>query len=93
MNKYTFFDDSYWDSPGCSCCEPWYMEAYNSEKTDCNLGTASSREDCYIHAIITELGKNNGHIPQDLLDQLYGASYDTLKAEAKRLKIKVEIIS
>ncbi len=93
MKTFKFFDDSWYERPACDCCPGQWMQCYNSGETDSNLGSAHSEEDCYIHAIITELGKNNSHIPQDLLDQLYGASYDTLKAEAKRLKIKVEIIS
>lgn len=66
MKKFYFTDDSWWDSPGCSCCEASLMEAYNSEDTAPSLGTAHSKLECYIQAIITVL-----------LDRNYSCSFDS----------------
>lgn len=41
---YTFYDDSWYDQPGCSCCGGFLMEAYNSSDTSCNLGTARQKK-------------------------------------------------
>ena len=90
MKKYTFFDDSYYDQPGCSCCEGTLMEAFNSNDTDCNLGTAHSYEDCYVYAIMTE---NAGKVPLYLDKELYEMNIKELKALAKQMNIEVEIIS
>lgn len=53
---FTFYDEGYYDQPGCSCCEGFYMECYNSDDTDCNLGSAHDYESCYYQAIMTETG-------------------------------------
>lgn len=57
MKTYTFYDEGYYDQPpGCSCCEGTYMECYNSDDTDCDLGSAHDYESCYYQAIMTETG-------------------------------------
>lgn len=91
MNRYTFYDEGYYFSNGCSCCEATYMECFNSEDTDCNLGSAGSIEDCYVQAILTEIGR--GNVPEDYEDFLYQMSLEELKEEAKNLNIEVEIVS
>ena len=91
MRKFTFFDDSYYYSNGCSCCEGSWVEAYNSSDTDCNLGTAHSEEDCYIYSIITELGRAT--ISDEYEDDLYQMELTELKQVATVLGIEVEIIS
>lgn len=45
--KYTFKDDSWWDQPGCDCCEGYLSEAYN---------LVSSIYDCYALALQLETG-------------------------------------
>lgn len=86
---YTFYDDSWWDNPGCSCCPSTLMEAYNSSDTDCNLGTASSLEDCYVQAIVTEVSICN--IPCD--DNIWDEPLENLEVIAQGLGIEIKIIS
>lgn len=90
MKVFTFYDDSWYDQPGCSCCEGVLMEAYNSGDTDCNLGTAHSYEDCYVQAITTEC---DGSPPLLVDKELWELNIKELKAIAKQMNIKVEIIS
>lgn len=87
MTKFVFYDDSWYDQPGCSCCEGFLMEAYNSSDTDCSLGTAGSLEDCYVQAIKTE----SDAYKED--EGLWDLDLDSLKKIAKELCIRVEIIS
>lgn len=89
MTKYTFYEDSWWDYNGCSCCDPSWMEAYNSDDTLCGMGTAHSEEDCYIQAILTELGEGYS---TETADSLYELDIDTLKEKAKLLGVEVEIV-
>ena len=91
MKTYTFFDDSYFASNGCDCCADTYMECYNSNDTDCNLGSAHNREDCYIQAIMTELGTEE--VTDEHREGLYSMNLKELKEIAKDLNIKVEIVS
>ena len=91
MKTYTFYDEGYYDQPGCSCCEGIYMECYNSEDTDCNLGSAHDYESCYYHAILTELGTED--VTDEHREGLYCMRLDELKQIAKDLKIKVKIVS
>ena len=91
MKTYTFYDDSYYDQPGCSCCEGFYMECYNSEDTDCNLGSAHDYESCYYQAILTELGTEG--VTDEYRDDLYCMQLDELKQIAKELNIRVRVIS
>lgn len=91
MKVFTFYDEGYYDQPGCSCCEGFYMECYNSEDTDCNLGTAHSEEDCYVQATLTELGA--ALVSDEYKDELYRMELTELKQVAKMLKIKVRVIS
>ena len=63
------------------------MEAYNSSDTNCNLGTASCLEDCYIHAIKTE---SSAYMEDDGLWEL---ELSALKKIAEELGVKVEVIS
>lgn len=90
MTKYTFTNDTYWDSRGCDCCEDTEMTCFNSEDTDIRLGSASSVEDCYAQAIITELSCDL--VSDDYKDHLYQMSLRSLKDTAKGLGIKVEIL-
>jgi hypothetical protein len=90
MSKYVFYDDSYCFSNGCNCCEDIYMEAYNSDDTRCGMGSANSEEDCYIQAILTELGEG---FETDTADNLHTLSLEQLKDSASFLKIEVEIVS
>lgn len=90
MNKYTFYDEGYYDQPVCSCRGGTYMEAYNSDDTRCGMGSAHSEEDCYIQAILTELGEG---FETDTADNLHTLSLEQLKDSASFLKIKVEIVS
>lgn len=89
MKTYYFKDDSWWDNPPCDCCEPYLMTAYNSDKTDPSLGTAHSEEDCWMQAIISEIGRWN--IPDDYEERLYEMSLEELKQDATTLNITVEI--
>lgn len=88
--KFTFTDDSWWDSPGCSCCEASLMEAYNSEDTDPSLGTAHYRLECYIQAVITVLLERNQSCYFDP-EALYLMEEGEIKALCEIMKIEVEI--
>ena len=63
------------------------MEAYNSSDTNCNLGTAHSEEECYVHAILTEADI------YDEDDDLWCQPLKYLKRVADEIGITVEIIS
>mgnify|MGYP001194201431 CR=1 FL=1 len=91
MKTFTFYDDGYYDKPGCSCCEDTYVERYNSDDIDRNLGPAHSYEDCYCYAILTELGVDN--VTEDYQEDLYCMSLKELKQFAKDLNIRVVIAS
>ena len=91
MKVFTFFDEGYYDQPGCSCCEGFYMECYNSEDTDCNLGSAHDYESCYYQAILTELGA--ALVSDEYRDGLYCMNLKELKQIAKDLNIRVEVVS
>lgn len=90
MKKYIFTNDSWWDNPACSCCDSYLVEVYNSDDTRCGMGSAHSEEDCYIQAILTELGEG---FETDTSDNLHTLSLEQLKDSASFLKIKVEIVS
>lgn len=87
--KYTFWDDSWYDNPLCDCCIGGWVWAYNSNDTDDWLGTAHSEEDCYAHAIITELDL----IDPDKCDKYWSMDIDELKVVASEVGIEVEIVS
>jgi len=87
--KFYFTNDSWWDSPGCSCCEPTLMEAYNSEDTDPSLGTAHSELDCYIQAIASVLIKRGGYYVDSCA--LYLLTEDEVYSLCKVMGIEVEI--
>ena len=89
VKRFYFTDDSWWDSPGCSCCEASLMEAYNSEDTDPSLGTAHSELDCYIHAIITVLTER--HSCDFDPEVLYLLEEGEIKALCDAIGIGVEI--
>ena len=91
MKKYIFTNDSWWDNPACSCCDSYLVEVYNSNDTDCNLGSAHSREHCYFQAILTELGAES--TTDAVRETMYCMSMHELKQTAKGLGIKVEIVS
>lgn len=91
MKTFTFFDEGYYDQPGCSCCEGFYMECYNSSDTDCNLGSAHDFESCYFQAILTELGVDD--TTDVVREALYCMPLLELKQTAKDLGIRVKIIS
>ena len=89
-SKFTFTDDSWWDSPGCSCCPASLMEAYNSEDTDPSLGTAHYKLECYIQAVITTLLKRNRSCYFDP-EALYLMEMSEIEALCNAMKIEVEI--
>lgn len=91
MKTFTFFDDSYFASNGCDCCEDTYMECYNSNDTDCNLGSAHDYESCYYQAILTELGA--ALVSDEYRDGLYCMNLKELKQIAKDLNIRVKVVS
>lgn len=90
MKTYTFFDDSYFASNGCDCCDNYLMESFNSEQTCGNFGSAFSEEDCYLQAIATEMGYEYW---EDFPDTYRLMEYAELKKVADLLGIKVEIVS
>ena len=91
MKTFTFFDDSYFASTSCDCCDSYLVEVYNSNDTDCNLGSAHDYESCYYHAILTELGVDN--VTEEHRECLYCMNLKELKQVAKDLKVKVEVVS
>lgn len=88
--KFYFTDDSWWDSPGCSCCAATLMEAYNSEDTDPSLGTAHYKLECYIQAINTVLLKRNRYCYFDP-EALYLMEEEEIEALCVAMEIEVEI--
>ena len=92
MKTYKFTNDSYFDSPGCSCCNSYLVEVYNSDDTDCNLGSAHNYESCYVQAIITSLG-GQSVVSDEMLEELWCMDIKDLKSMCKDLNIKVEIVS
>ena len=91
MKTYTFTNDSWIDSV-CYCCTPTEMEVYNSDDTDCNLGSAHSYEECCVQSIITSLG-GQSVVSDEMLEELWCMDIKDLKSMCKDLNIKVEIIS
>lgn len=90
MKTYKFTNDSWWDRCGCDECEDTLMEAYNSDDTDCNLGSASYIEDCYVQAIITETG--SFCIGSTMHGILNGKSLPELQELAHLMKVEVVIV-
>ena len=91
MKKYIFTNDTWWDNPACDCCAPTEMEVYNSDDTDCNLGSAHSYESCYVQAIITSLG-GQSVVSDEMLEELWCMDIKDLKSMCKDLNIKVKIV-
>lgn len=81
---YTFYDDSWWDSHGCSCCPSTFMETYNCPDTSRNHGSAHSIEDCYVQAIIAEVGGDAA--------KYYEMTLEQLEMKAQELGIEIKII-
>lgn len=93
MKTYTFYDDSWYDSGiGCDCCPGSWMEAYNSSEIDSSFGTAHSIDECYIQAIVTEMGGYES-FTQAYLDNLYQMLGEELEKKAEQLGINVFIVS
>lgn len=88
--KYLFTNDSYFDSPWCSCCA-YLVELYNSDDTDCNLGSAHSYEECYVQAIVSSLG-GQSVVSDEMLEELWCMDIKDLKSMCKDLCIRVEIV-
>lgn len=87
MKTYKFTDDSYYESPGCSCCDSYCVNVFNSDDTSPNLGSAHSEEECYIQAIATESG---WEFWEDVPDDLHELTYNELKKVANDMGIVVE---
>lgn len=91
MKKYYFADDSWWDEGfGCDCCPATFMECYNSSETHSSLGSAHSKLECYIQAIITVLLKRNYSCPFDS-EAFYLMEEGEIEALCAVLGIEVEI--
>ena len=88
MKKYTFTDDSYYESPGCSCCDDYLVESFNSSQTSPNLGSASDEGECYLQSIATEKG---WLLWESIPDQYREMGYSELKRIAEGMGIVVEI--
>ena len=67
---YGFNDVGWWDNPGCSCCDSYYMEAYNAiDEALCDYGTCYSIEDCMI-AVLRHEG--HSHVDYEMTnDELF----------------------
>ena len=90
MKTFTFFDDSYFASNGCDCCEGSWVSSFNSSQVVGNFGSAFSEEDCYLQAIATEMGYEYW---EDVPDTYRLMEYSDLKKVTDLLGIKVEIVS
>lgn len=88
--KYLFTNDSYFDSPGCSCCDSYPVEVYNSDDTDCNLGSAHSYEECYVQSILTSMG-GQSVVSDEMLEELWCMDIKALKSITNDLNIRVKI--
>ena len=88
VKTYVFTDDSYYESPGCSCCDDYFVESFNCDQTSPNLGSASDEGECYLQAIATEKG---WLFWESIPDQYREMSYFGLKKVADRMGIVVEI--
>lgn len=51
---YIFSDDSYYDNPGCSCCESTLVEAFNCPDVSYHHGTAGAVYECYYQVIVDQ---------------------------------------
>ena len=91
MKTYTFTNDTYWFSNGCYCCEDLEMPTFNSDDTDCNLGSAHSYEECYVQSIISSLG-GQSVVPDEMLEELWCMDIRGLKSIAEDLNICVNIV-
>ena len=91
MKVYKFYDEGWWDQPGCSCCNDTYYECYYSDDTDCNLGFVHSLEEVYVQAIITSMC-GMSVVTDELRDELYQMELDELKSMSKDLNISVKIV-
>ena len=90
MKKYLFTNDSWLDNPVCDCCEDTLIEGYNSDDVDYSLGSAGSIEDCYVQAIVTEIG--SFCVGSTMHEMLRGKSLDELEDLAKLMEIEVVIV-
>lgn len=88
MKVYTWFEEGYWFSNACDCCEDIYMRSYNSDEADISLGSAEDDLECFILSIITEIGRKN--IQEDYEEKLWEMSLEELKQESANLNITVE---
>jgi hypothetical protein len=89
MKKYAFTDDSYYEAPGCPCCDRYLVESLNSGQTAPNLGSAGDEGECYLQAIATEKG---WLFWEDIPDEYREMGYSELKNLADGMGIIVEII-
>lgn len=65
MSKvYEITDDTWWDSNGCSCCEPYEMPLYNVDFEDFPVTGSHSRTD--LEQIYYDILVENGIYPPDL---------------------------
>lgn len=88
--SYQFYDESYYYSNGCDCCERSWVSSFNSSQVVGNFGSAYSEEDCYLQSISTELGY---WYYEDIPSEYREMDYDELKFFAENMGLKVEIIS
>ena len=88
--SYQFYDESYYYSNACDCCQGGWINSFNSDQVNGNFGSAFSEEDCYLQAIATEMGYEYW---EDFPDTYRLMDYAELKKVADLLGIKVEIVS
>lgn len=89
MKVFTFYDDSYYYSNGCDCCEGSWVYSFNSSQVVGNFGSAFSEEDCYLQAIATELGYQYW---EDVPDEYREMEYTELKKLANEMGIDVVFV-
>ena len=92
MKKYVFKDESWWDDPGCDCCEPSLMECWNCIKGEIYY-SCHSLEDCYVAALYKEGVfdvKENGCLVDE---DIYGWSLDQLKQLCEDNGIEVVFVN
>lgn len=90
MKTYTFYEESYWLSACCDCCTDDFIEMYNSDDIDPILGSSHSIEDCYVSAILSELGPTS--VGEDYRDYLYGLHWKDLERISIDIDIEVIIV-
>jgi hypothetical protein len=82
--RYEFFDDGFWSSNMCDCCEDIWMETWNCDKIE---HSTHSLEDSYVAAI-----SHATQMSYDAEDCLFQLSLTELEELADVLGVEVVFV-